>query len=153
MSRYRSATSWSLSATLLIWATCFCASLTLSVGPGFTWGVGEAMASVPLSNGVKRQVLRSANLGAPNGRILRRIECIDGRLSSVDPRWATVHLTNTRSCVDRYGGASGESTLLKRQHRHPRRWRRVGSVSDNCTRGEGGASDAILRDLGCRNIY
>lgn len=151
--RYPSATSGALTPGLATWSVCFGAALALWVGLGAMSDAQEATASAPLSNGVKRQILRSANLGAPNGKILSSIECIDGRISTVDRRWASVYLTNTPSCVSRYGGASGESTLLKRRHRHPRRWTSVGSVSDNCSRGEGGASDAILRDLGCQRIF
>lgn len=60
-----------------------------------------------------------------------------------------VYLTNTPPCVARYGGGSGEASLLRRNRRHSHRWKIVGAIGDNCPRGTGGATDAVLRDLGC----
>jgi hypothetical protein len=95
------------------------------------------------------QILRSADMIGPDGKRITDPACIGGRLSTVDPRWATAFLTNTRSCVHRYGGASGESTLFKRSSSNSADWRIVGSVSETCSHHEAGASDGVLRDLGC----
>jgi hypothetical protein len=106
-------------------------------------------AASALSLSQRREILRSAHLHAPNGKLLRKPACIAGLISTVDRRWASAYLTNTRSCVRRYGGATGEAELLKRKRPGARRWKLVGSIGDNCEHGEGGAPDAVLEDLGC----
>jgi hypothetical protein len=108
-----------------------------------------AQAARGLSLRERADILRTVRWTAPNGRRMRDPRCITGRLSTVDRRWAGAFLTNSRSCVRRYGAASGESVLLRRRSSGARRWRIAGAVGDNCTRGAGGASDRVLLDLGC----
>jgi len=100
----------------------------------------------------RRQILRSAALIGPDGKRITDRECIEGRLSTVDARWAMAFLTNTKSCVRRYGGASGESTLFERSSDRATDWRVAGNVSETCSHREAGASDAVLRDLGCASF-
>lgn len=114
---------------------------------------GQASASIPLKAKTRHQILKSVRLEAPNGKRIRKVQCVAGRLSTVNRRWASLYLSNIPGCVRKYGGASGEGVLLKRRSPHSRRWRRVGFVSDNCSLGEGGASIAVLRDLGCGVFY
>lgn len=102
-----------------------------------------------LSSSERRAIIATVTVEAPDGGRIRDASCIAGRLSTVNRRWAAFHLSNTASCVRRYGGASGESSLVKRRTPTTRRWVRKGSIGDNCKRGTGGASAAVLRDLGC----
>jgi hypothetical protein len=108
-----------------------------------------AGAFTMLNGNQRQQILRNADLAGPDGKKITDPACIEGRLSTVDPRWAMAFLTNTKSCVRRYGGASGESTLLKRSSERATDWRAVGNVSETCSPHEAGATDAVLRDLGC----
>ena len=108
-----------------------------------------ASASRDLTVKERRAILRAQAFLGPNGRRILDPACISGRLSTVNRRWASAYLANTRSCVRRFGGASGESALLHRPRRTSRKWRQVGSIGDNCSPGEGGASAAVLEDLGC----
>jgi hypothetical protein len=112
-----------------------------------------AVAYATLGLSLRREILRNADLPAPNGKKIRRATCIAGRLSTVDERWAAVHLTNTKACVAHYGGAVGAAVLLKRSSSSALDWKAVGEIGDNCSHGEGGATDAVLRDLGCGVIY
>lgn len=109
----------------------------------------SASASRALTRSERRDVLRSVDYRGPNQKRIRDPACISGRLSTANRRYASSTLTNTPSCVRRFGGATGEGALLRRKSTRSRRWRRVGSISDNCSRGEGGAPDRVLRDLGC----
>jgi hypothetical protein len=102
-----------------------------------------------LSPSERRAIVATVNVPAPDGGRIRDASCIAGQLSTVNRRWAAFHLSNTTSCARRYGGASGESALVKRASTTSRRWTRRGSIGDNCRRGTGGASAAVLRDLGC----
>lgn len=97
----------------------------------------------------REQILGSADLSGPNGKRITDPTCIDGRLSTVDPRWAMAFLSNTHSCVRQYGGATGESTLFERSSDDSDDWRIVGTVSEHCYHREAGAPDSVLRDLGC----
>ena len=110
---------------------------------------GPAAASRSLTASQRSDILRSYALMGPNGRRIRKIACIAGRVSTVDQRWATINLTNTPACVRRYGGATGDVPLLRRPTKRSRRWVKRGMIWDNCSRGTGGASDRVLRDLGC----
>lgn len=112
-----------------------------------------AAAHRPLKKGERSDIVDSANLTGPNGKRVADSTCVAGRLSTLNRHWAAIHLTNTRSCVQRYGGASGESVLLKRSSLNSRQWRRVGTIGDNCQSREGGASNRVLRDLGCGVFY
>jgi hypothetical protein len=51
--------------------------------------------------------------------------------------------------MKRYGGAVGGAALLERSSTTSVDWEQVGEIGDNCGEGEGGASDAVLHDLGC----
>jgi hypothetical protein len=111
-----------------------------------------ASAFTMLTAPQRGQILRSADMVGPNGQRITDPACIGGRLSTVDPRWAMAFLSNTNSCFRRYGGASGESTLFERSSESSTDWRIVGSVSETCNHHEAGASDAVLRDLGCASF-
>lgn len=125
--------------TLLVMAT-LTASMALPV---------SALASRSLTRGERRDILRSTTFTGPNGRRIKDPACIAGRLSTVSRRFAGTYLSNTDTCVQRFGGASGEGQLFRRRTKRARRWKRVGSIGDNCSRDTGGASDAVLEDLGC----
>jgi hypothetical protein len=114
-------------------------------------GVGHADAYTTLSLKTRQQIVHHADLPAPNHKgMIRRAACIEGRLSTVDRRWAMFFLTNTKACVRRYGGASGGAGLLERPSTNSVDWKFVGEIGEQgCTHGEDGASDAVLRDLGC----
>jgi len=110
-----------------------------------------AEASTSLTVKDRRHILRTVTFPAPNDPAVRIHDpsCVMGYLSQVDPRYAAMYLSNTRSCVRRFGGASGEGLLVKRPSRRSARWRQVGHVADNCIHGTGGAPDRVLRDLHC----
>jgi len=124
---------------------CCAAALLLAIPAG---------ASTSLTVKDRRHILRTVTFPAPNDPTVRIRDpaCVMGYLSQVDQRYAAMYLSNTKSCVRRFGGASGEGLLVKRQSRRSVRWRQVGHVSDNCIHGTGGASDRVLRDLHC-TIY
>jgi hypothetical protein len=110
----------------------------------------SAEAYTTLSLKTRRQIVHHADLPAPNHKgMIRRASCIEGRLSTVDGRWAMFFLTNTNACVRRYGGAAGGAGLLERTSTTSVDWEEVGEIGDNCSQGEGGATDAVLHDLGC----
>lgn len=115
-------------------------------------GSETAAAFTALTLDQRRRILQSAEIHAPNDKVLRDPACVAGRLSTVDPRWAMVFLTNTKACVSRYGGASGESVLLERSSGRAVDWRIVGSVSEHCVSHEAGAPNRVLRDLGCASF-
>jgi hypothetical protein len=101
--------------------------------------VSSAYAARPLATSLLREIADAHVLPAPNGGDIASPKCISGRLSTVSERWASVTLTNTPSCVARYGGASGEEVLLRRPSSSSSHWRRAGSIGDNCSLGHGGA--------------
>jgi hypothetical protein len=107
-----------------------------------------------LSLKTRRQIVHRADLQAPNHKgMIRRAACIEGRLSTVDRRWAMFVLTNTKVCVRRYGGASGGAGLLERTSTTSVDWEQVGEIGEQgCFHGEGGASDTVLGDLGCASF-
>jgi hypothetical protein len=117
-------------------------------------GAGCAEAYTALSLKTRRQIVHHADLPAPNHKgMIRRAACIEGRLSTVDSRWAMFILTNTKACVRRYGGASGGAGLLERTSTTSVDWEQVGEIGEeDCSHGEDGASDAVLRDLGCASF-
>jgi hypothetical protein len=123
-------------------------AVTLAALPSF---LAPALASAytMLTVTQREQILESADLPGPERKTITDPACIGGRLSTIDPRWAAASLTNTHSCVRRYGGASGESVLFKRSSADSVNWRIVGNVSETCTNHEAGAPDKVLRDLGC----
>ncbi|MBS1862864.1 MAG: hypothetical protein JSS68_14265 [Actinobacteria bacterium] len=109
----------------------------------------SASAFTMLTTYQRHQILDHAGVIGPDGKRIDDAACIGGRLSTVDPRWAAAFLTNTRTCVRRYGGASGEAELFKRSSDNSVDWRMVGHIGDSCIHHEAGASDRVLRDLGC----
>jgi hypothetical protein len=115
--------------------------------------VGVAGAAAPLTRSQREGIVRSTRVAAPNGGRIRDWRCIDGRLSTVNRRFASVILTNTRVCVRRYGGATGEARLDERATRTSSRWRPIGSLggSGTCVT-QRGVSHRVLRDLGCDRI-
>lgn len=145
MSRPPSLRNWS---RLTILAALLGAVATVAVG------AHSADAYTTLSLKTRRQIVRHAELPAPNHRgLIRRAACIGGRLSTVDSRWAMYYLTNTKPCVGRYGGASGGVGLLERSSTTSVDWKLVGETGEqDCTHGEHRASDAVLRDLGCASF-
>jgi hypothetical protein len=120
----------------------------------FVSAIGAQCASAYTTLGphLRRQILRSADLPAPDGKTIRRPACIAGRLSSVDKRWAMVFLTNSNACVRRYGGASGGATLLRRPSATSTEWKAVGEIGETCPHRQDGATDRVLRDLGCSSF-
>lgn len=108
-----------------------------------------ASASRTLRASERSDIVRSTHVTASNGRRISDSVCIAGHLSTVDRRWAAYYYSNTRSCVRRYGGASGEATLIKRPGPSSRNWSRKANIGDNCRHHAGGAPDSVLRDLGC----
>lgn len=131
----------------LAWGTGAVAALLLTVI------ATAAQAAQPLSLALRREIVRSGSIEAPNGGRLTDANCITGRLSTVDPRWAVVILTDSPGCVSRFGGATGQGTLVHRPTRTSPRWRRVGYVGDNCSSHDGGAPNPVLRDLGCAIMH
>jgi hypothetical protein len=133
---------------LTIVAALLCAVASVAVG------ATSADAYTTLSLKTRRQIVHHANLPAPNHKaMIRRAACIEGRLSTVDRRWAMFFLTNTKSCIRRYGGASGGAGLLERPSTTSVAWEQVGEIGEEgCAHGEAGASDAVLRDLGCASF-
>lgn len=115
----------------------------------WAFAAAPAVASRSLTRTERSRILASAPQKGPNGRRIADPACIAGRLSTVNRRFAATYLSNTASCVRRYGGASGESRLLRRGSTSSHDWTGVGAIGDNCSRRTGGASDAVLRDLGC----
>lgn len=111
-----------------------------------------APAATPLTTQMRSQILASAHLPGPNGKVMHDPSCITGRLSTVDRRWAFAYLTNSRHCVKQYGSAVGEGPLLRRSSSTSTDWKQVASISDNCSSRAGGAPNRVLRDLGC-TIY
>lgn len=129
---------------LTIVAALLCAVASVAIG------ATSADAYTTLSLKTRRQIVHHADLPAPNHHgMIRRAACIEGRLSTVDRRWASIVLTNTKACMNRYGGAVGGAALLERSSTTSIDWEQVGEIGDNCGEGEGGASDAVLHDLGC----
>jgi hypothetical protein len=126
--------------------TLLTALTVLTVGYLLT---GTAAAAVALPSPVKREIVRSRAVPAPDGGAVTNPNCFSGRLSTVNRRWASAYLTDTPACVRRFGGATGEASLLRRRTVRAARWKRVGAIGDNCPAGEGGAPAAVLRDLGC----
>ena len=112
-------------------------------------GASSASASKNLTFKQRQDIIRSVYVEAPDGGRIRHATCIAGRVSTVDRRWAFIYLSNTDWCVAVYGGASGEGSLMKRKTQRRHKWKHVGQLGDNCKRGTGGASDLVLRDLGC----
>jgi hypothetical protein len=127
-----------------------CACLALV---GLAVAVQGASAYTTLGVKTRRQIVRNADLPSPNGKTIRRAACIGGRLSTIDQRWAMFYLTNTKACVRRYGGASGGAGLLERTSSKSVDWTQVGEIGEQgCPHGVAGASDAVLRDLGCASF-
>jgi hypothetical protein len=73
-----------------------------------------AVAFVALSPEVRNEIVHARAIAAPDGGFVTNPDCIAGRLSTVDRRWAVAYLTNSPSCVRQFGGASGEGVLLRR---------------------------------------
>lgn len=140
--------TWTVKRTM---RRCYrCAAVVAAiVALGAIFAAAPASAFTMLTTSQRHQILDRARVIGPNGKRITDPACIDGRLSTVDPRWAMDFLTNTRSCVRRYGGASGESELLKRSSDGSTDWRMVGHISEHCSHHEAGAPDRVLRDLGC----
>lgn len=127
------------------------AAAAVAVALGNVSAAAPADASSTLTVKLRRQILTTVAFGAPNSPTtpIRDPACVRGYLSTVDRRYAAVYLSNTKSCVRRFGAASGEGLLVRRGSPRAARWRQAGHVGDNCMRGEGGASDAVLEDLHC----
>jgi hypothetical protein len=127
--------------------------VTLVAAVALVIGVQGAGAYTTLGPRLRQQIVRNADLPSPNGKVIRRAACIGGRLSTVDRRWAMFYLTNTKACVRRYGGASGGAGLLERTSTNSVDWKQVGEIGEQgCSHGQGGASDEVLRDLGCASF-
>ena len=113
----------------------------------------SAAAARPLTRGERAAIVESTEVAAPNGGRIRDWRCINGQLSTVDGRFASVILTNTPACVDRYGGASGEATLDYRGSARATHWRAIGSIGGSgVCEHDRLVPDAVLRDLGCAKI-
>lgn len=112
-----------------------------------------AYAAQPLSRAQRKAIVSTTYIHAPDGGRITAWRCIGGQLSTVDRRFAATELTNTPSCVDRYGGATGEATLDYRASATSGRWRAIGVIG-----GSGAcppnrlAPNGVLRDLGCAEI-
>lgn len=125
-------------------------SLTLTLLLFLVIQASAALAARPLSRSERRALARAGVVQSWDGRSkVRRAACIHGRLSTVNRRYAVVFAPTSNSCMRQYGVAQGEVPLFRRPSSASRRWRFAGTISDNCTAGTGGASRAVLRDLGC----
>ena len=112
----------------------------------------SALASRPMTRSERHALVRAEHPKGPNGRRLSW-RCIEGVVSTIDPRYGATHLTNSPRCVARVGGASGASALYRRPSPTSRKWRALGiDISNNCLH-ESAIPDAVLRDLGCENLY
>ncbi len=112
-----------------------------------------AWGSQPLTIRQRQDIARSLShssvLAAPNGHGHLIWRCFTGRLSTVNPRYAAILLTNSKSCVARFGGATGEAPVIMRAGDLSHSWHSTGvAISDNCTRSVS-IPTAVLRDLGC----
>lgn len=109
----------------------------------------SASAARSLTSAERTAIVKAVKVTAPKGGRITDPRCIAGRLSTVNRRWASLYLTNTPSCVKRFGGAAGESTLLTRPGVSSTTWRIAGAIGDVCSHRAGGAPDRVLVDLGC----
>jgi hypothetical protein len=131
-----------------------CVLIALAVFTALALSPRGASAYTILGLKIRRQIVHHADLPAPNHEgTIGIAACIGGRLSSIDRRWAMFYLTNTMVCVRRYGGASGGAGLLERSSTTSLDWEQVGEIGETCEQGTAGASDTVLRDLGCVSFY
>jgi hypothetical protein len=122
-------------------------ALVLSASGAAAWG--SQPLTVRQRKDIAGSLSRSPVLAAPNGRGHLDWQCFTGRLSTVNPRYAAILLTNSKSCVTRFGGATGEAPVIMRARVHSHSWHSTGvAISDNCSRSES-VPAAVLRDLGC----
>lgn len=123
------------------------------VGAGFAVALlaslpADAGADRPATGAERDAIAATVPVTAPNGTGAMSGDCIAPRVTTERGDYATVILTHSPDCVERYGGASGESQVVTMVE--PGRWQPTGfSIGTERCPETALVPALVLDDLGC----